>query len=381
MTATEWNCSQWRCLTPASAMNRTPGWKAKLIHVSGFLDYLNPAIQDLVGPADIIVFQRNLVSEQAFDAMQYWQGMGKPIVIDLDDAYQMLPWSNPAHNFWIENPENRNPPPLVMLEEGLRRADALTAPNRNLLRDWSHVVTGYYLQNYAETAWWTNLPSREELKAKRGLNGRIVIGWGGSVSHYDSFWGSGIREAATAIVRRHPEVLFAICGNDPRIVEQLPVGRDQKVQIDEVPPEEWPKNVATFDIGIAPLFGPYDQRRSWIKGLEYLLGGVPWVGTTGDVYKDLETVGTMIQNGPDNWEGALDAKINNLQAEQAQTASRIALAREWCIDRQLGNYARIYTEIRNHFTAGRGRLPGIVRVVCSPGAPVPAPIGADAAGA
>ena len=112
--------------------------------MSGFQSFLDPAIQDLVGPCDLIVFQRNLVTAEMFSAMEYWQGMGKPVVVDLDDSYPTLPWCNPAHAFWIENKTEKPVNPVIMLEEGLRRSNGLVAPNKNLLSDWAHVTRGYY---------------------------------------------------------------------------------------------------------------------------------------------------------------------------------------------------------------------------------------------
>lgn len=340
------------------------GHKAKLIHVSGFLDILNPAIQDFIGPADLIIVQRNLVHQSVFDAFEYWQGLGKAIAVDLDDAYQMLPWSNPAHHFWVDNPEHMDPPPLYMLEEGLRRAGHLIAPNRVLLQDWSHVARGYYIPNFARAEWWTNLPSRAEAKqAHWNLGGeRIVIGWGGSVSHYDAWWGTGIREAARVLCHKYPDLVWVICGNDPRIYEQLPVPLSQKIMQPGVPPDQWPGLVKAFDIGVAPLFGPYDQRRSWIKGLEYLLAGVPWVGTAGEPYRDLANLGTLIANSPAGWEFALDQKIKGLRVEQEQADDKVKNARQWFTLNQISNLVSVYQSICNDADRQKGRLTGVVRV-------------------
>jgi hypothetical protein len=342
-------------------MNRhnDEGWFAKLIHVSGFYNYLDPTVQDWVMPADIVVLQRNIIHQQALDAMAYFQGMGKPVVVDLDDAYQSLPWSNPAHRFWHETDDGAA---LKVLEEGLRQSNGLVAPNPLLLQDWAHVTNGYLLPNFAEGDWWTGLPSGEELKAERGLGDRVVVGWGGSVSHYDSWWGSGIREAAERVARRHPEVLWYVCGNDPRIAAQLPVPGDQKAMQLGVPPEAWPRTVKMFDIGVAPLFGPYDQRRSWIKGLEYLLAGVPWVGTQGVPYQDLASLGTLIPNGADAWEAALEDKLADLGAEQEQAAARVELARGWLVDNQLHTFRAVYGQAIQDYEEYHRPLPGVHHV-------------------
>lgn len=339
------------------------------MHVSGFSDFLSPQVQDMIIPADVITFQRNLLHPVLFDAIKYFQGLGKPVVVDLDDAYQMLPWSNPARNFW-HNSEFGTPEgtkeiggAFKMLEEGLRLSNGLISPNRLLLKDFEYVAGNtYYLQNYAEPEWWSNLPERETIKSQKGLAGRIVIGWGGSVSHYDSFWGSGIREAAERIARRHPEVVFMICGNDHRIFEQLPVSRTQKFLQPGVQPQDWPKVVAGFDIGVAPLAQPYDQRRSWIKGIEYLLGGVPWIGTTGEPYRDIAHLGTLVPNGVDAWEDALEAKVTNLKRWQDQSTMLVGLARQlFIVDNQLDSFAEVFGKIKADFQANNP-LPGIMRV-------------------
>ncbi len=315
-----------------------------------------------MGPSDLIILQRNLVHQSVFDAMEYWQGMGKPVAVDLYDAYQMLPWANPAHRFWVDNPEHMEPPPLYMLEEGLRRAGHLIAPNRNLLQDWSHVAKGYYVPNFARSEWWTQLPTRDEAKRKNWAlePDKITIGWGGSVSHYDAWWGTGIREAARALCHKYPNLVWVICGNDPRIFEQLPVPLSQKIMQEGVPPDQWPRMVKGFDLGVAPLFGPYDQRRSWIKGLEYLLAGVPWVGTAGEPYRDLAGLGTLIANSPQAWEYHLDQKLRNLRDEQASAQGKIQVAQQWFSINQVQNLVSIYQGIRDN--QNKGRLPGLVYV-------------------
>lgn len=383
----EWNCSEFRCLSPSDAINRAastnarPNWSAKLIHISGFMNFLDPAIQDIVHQADIIVLQRNVVVKSVIDVMQYWQGLGKPVVIDLDDAYQMLPVCNPAYPFWKENSSNLETEPLTILEQGLAASNGLTAPNNLLLGDWKHVAKGYYIQNYARAEWWTGLPSRHDLKLSRGLQDRIVIGWGGSVSHYDSWWGSGLREAATNISRRYPQVVWMMCGNDIRLYNHLPVPVSSKFLQPGVLPSDWPRVVSTFDIGVAPLFGPYDQRRSWIKGMEYMLAGVPWVATTGEPYSELKHFGTLINNSPDAWEYHISRIIDNLPSEHETAISRVPMAQRLLfMDNNLDVYERQYKAVINDFKLARATLPGVYKVKPEPQSepqPEPQPEGTD----
>jgi len=149
-----------------------------------------------------------------------------------------------------------------------------------------------------------------------------------------------------------------ICGNDNRIYEQLPVPAENKLFQPGVMPQNWPKIVQTFDIGVAPLFGPYDQRRSWIKGLEYLLAGVPWIATGGEPYTDIKQLGVLVPVGnTEAWTTALTAKIEHIANEQADAQAKLTIARQWLMDNQLDHYERVYGEIIAKFRATGARLP------------------------
>jgi hypothetical protein len=313
--------------------------------------------------------------------MNYWIGLrNKPIAVDLDDAYSILPWSNPAHKFWIEREdewegEQVEGAALKYLEKGLRQCRALIAPNDFLLADWSHAAMGYRLQNYAEPEWWddkdeNSFQQRKRLQGKRGLEDKIVIGWGGSVSHYDSWHGSGLYEAAKRISERHPEVVWMICGNDRRIYSHLDVPHDQKIVQYGVPPQEWPQIVRTFDIGLAPLFGPYDQRRSWIKGIEFSLAGIPWVGTGGLVYRDVADTGILVDNGAEAWEDALEHIITGLGELQAkQMTRRGEYEKRFIVDHNIHVYGQTFRSIIENYgkTNSMFILPGVIRVNGSTG--------------
>lgn len=305
-------------------------------------------------PAQIVIVQRNLVNQRVWDFCDYWRGMGKTVIADLDDAYNMMPTSNPAYRFWVQNRGKLPQDPVEALAEGLHHVDGLTSPSRVILDDWKDIVPGYWLPNWAEGSWYKELPER-----KRG-EGQLVIGWGGSVSHYDSWWGSGIREALAAICAEFPQVTVKICGNDPRIYDQLPVPEGQKARQRGVQPQDWPGIVNTFDIGIAPLSGDYDQRRSWIKALEYLLVGIPWCATSGAPYAEFGDFGMLVDEGPENWYDALKDIIQDypdrLEAARRNREIGFSQTMEANIDNYANTCAKVSRARRN------ARLPGIAYV-------------------
>jgi len=370
-----YNCSQWRQLTPADSINRNGnGCSAKLIHFSGFITSVpspnwtfNVAVTEWIKKSNLIIFQRNVIDENCLDAIRYWQGLGKPCCIDLDDSYTMLPISNPAYDFW----HGEHKEALHTLVEGIRISDGLIAPNRNLLNDFNTLTgcRGYYIQNYAEKEWWTELSDKADIRKEKGIpEDRLIIGWGGSISHYDSFHGSSIFDALELLCARYPQVTIMICGNDTRLYEQLKIPQSQKLHHPGVNPDQWPRAVKCFDIGIAPLFWDYDQRRSWIKGMEYLLAGVPWVGTNGGIngtYSDLRDLGKLIYNTKLNWFNALEDMVLRIDEYRKISESRIEMAREKFLadnntDIMVGTYRQI---IKDWQESKRSvLLPGVARI-------------------
>lgn len=273
-------------------------------------------MQDLVAPASVIVVQRNLIFTEVWEAISYWRMMRKVVVADLDDDYPHLPASNPAHEFWIKNANNLPEAPIALLTKGLAKCDALTSPNKVILSDWKDTVAGVWVPNYARGEWYLNLH-------KRPKDDRIIIGWGGSVSHSDSWFFSGAKEAVETICRENPKVCLMLCGNDPRLAGMFDIPKEQKFIQQGVPPKDWPKVVSQFDIGVAPLDlkdgeASYDQRRSWIKCLEYLLCGVPWVASKSHPYEDFEQWGKCVENTSEAWTTALRDTVANLDVLKRQ---------------------------------------------------------------
>ena len=130
-----------------------------------------------------------------------------------------------------------------------------------------------------------------------------------------------------------------------------------------VQPALWPRTVSMFDIGVAPLFGIYDQRRSWIKGIEYALGGVPWIGTEGEPYRDLLDwpVGVQGPETPDFWEEALEDMLASLKDRQEQAVGLQGEARlRYLVDNQLDTFATVFRQVLQDFEDTTQGLPNVV---------------------
>ena len=401
-SANEWNCSQWRALSPSDCINaehaagRTT-MTAKLFYMPTALNWRHPEVTRQVGTGDVLIFQRNIILPDVWEAMDYWRALGKAVIIDLDDHYPGLPPSNPAFPYWIVNKVGLNPEPIAALTEGMRHADALTSPSKVILRDWEHIIPGYWLPNWTRRAWFEGLdqkpmgapdlnllydetekPPQLKSQVRPDTDGILVIGWGGSISHVDSWLFSGIVEALDRVFDKHKNVRLKFCGYEQRLDFVLNRWGDKVIRQSGVKPEHWPLVLSTFDIGVAPLetlpldppwregapLASYDERRSWLKAVEYTTAGVPWIASKSLTYSDLAHMGRIADNTPDAWFVALDDMIQNLAAHkkiawERRTWAMKKLTLEGNIGKYQGIIERIIADSQTHKGA---KLPGIIYV-------------------
>src|SRR3990167_5926594 len=398
----EWNCSEWRCHIPANVINaaheagQSPH-KARLFYMPSAVDWNNPEVQKQLGLADVLVFQRNIIVPEVWQAMDYWRALGRLVVIDLDDHYPHLPPSNPAFQYWIRNASDMDKDPIEALTEGMRHADALTSPSKVILQDWAHIIPGYWLPNWTGGGWYKDLvqkpvgaldkafnyePENEQpvLQGNDRLDsaGQIILGWGGSISHVDSWLYSGIHDALDRIFEKWPNARLKFCGHEERLNTYFERYGDRVIRQLGVIPAHWPFVIASFDIGLAPLdtrpldppwregapIASYDERRSWLKAVEYLCTGVPWIASRSATYNDLKHMGTVVDNTSDAWFNALDRKISHLAEEKQVAWNR----RKWAMKKltmegNLSAYADIFGRMMAERATKYGaRLPGITYV-------------------
>lgn len=302
----EWNSSNWRCVLPARAINRTGTHSANMVSIIDF-EKNTPEANFFCTKSDVIVVERNYFGD-AIKMILYWKARGKVIIGNFDDAYQLMHPSNKSYPFWYDGVVNlkssdgkefesiMKPPPLVQFKWALRIMHGITMPSRILANDWAHLADTYYVPNYCDVPFY--------LKAGAPEHEGIIIGWGGSLSHLQSFTDSGLPSALRRVCKARDNVRVQICG-DRRVFDKVDLPEDKKIFQDYVPYDKWANVVANFDIGLAPLHGVYDNRRSWIKPLEYMLLNIPWVASDFDAYEELKPYGKIIKNTSDEWETAI----------------------------------------------------------------------------
>lgn len=317
--------------------------------------------------SDLVVVERVLV-EEALDRARYWRGMKKPLVTDGDDSYHRLESysasGNLASAFWHDGEVEISHPtgvkykkkldrhPREQFIEGCKIITGLTTPSKFLCKDWSVYAPTWFVPNYIDSARYIKYAS--EIKPDPNW---ITIGYGGSLSHLNSFKKSGVLRALERVFQKRKNVRFLLAG-DERLYKMLPIASGQKVFQPYTMWMDWPKVVARFDISIAPLFGEYDWSRSAIKCEEAGLMRKPILYTGCPTYQDFMDVGygEWVNDGPytpeameqraQEWEVKLLDMIDNLADYNKKADAAFEwVYQNWDVDLNIHKIVATYEEI------------------------------------
>lgn len=370
----EWNCSEWRCAVPMRAINdmlSTSGseppldvdaqFSSAMIDVHGFTEGTEESVEK-VKEADLIVIQR-LGLANVIPRMMEAQANGKVVVIDLDDAYHFMPPTVRAYKFWheglitVQGPDGKPQQgkmavsPIEQLEWGIKLAHGMTTPSPTIAKDWEKFNDNtWVVPNYIASQHY--LP----YKKRRQIPEQITIGWGGSHSHFDSWKKTNIVEALRRICANNTRVRIYICGGNKEILGLFKSDdfQGRVVEYKWVPHNEWPRMLSKFDIGLVPLSGRYDARRSWIKTLEYTLMGIPWVGTKAPPTEELGDYGYRVTNSVGGWEKGIQGIIDDLEGARARVDAGFEVAQRADVTNHTSQLLDIYMDI---YKTIKGRLP------------------------
>lgn len=340
----EWNCSEHRCMVPSRAINRLPGHFADVVFIGDLVSELPSALIKAEN-ADIIIYQRNVLYRALIDA-EKWRCKGKTVLVDLDDGYHVMPASIASYDFWINGnvhvegkKKQMQISPLIQLEHACKWMDGVTTPSKMIQLDWQNKYASrtYFVNNYLEE------DNYRKARVPRPIHkDYLTIGWGGSHTHVESFMESGVVAALRRVLEKKDVKLIIAGGNLP-LVHKMQLPESKVIKSIWVPYKEWPRTMATFDIGIAPLAGQYDRRRSWLKAAEYSITGIPWIATDADPYQALGNFGTLVRNKTAAWEEALINVIDNYQEYICKAEANVESALDMIsIDRNVGVIVDIY---------------------------------------
>ena len=310
-----------------------------------------------LGPvdADVVVLQRPLMWWMA-DAVELLQRQGVAVVVEVDDDFEAL---HPAHVNAGDIDPARNP---AHNHQHLRRAC--------LAADLVTVTTPALAERYAAARRVVVVPNgipAAYLQVPAHAPGTpLQVGWSGDPGVHPGdleVTGGGVGRAVAEAGAR-----FAIVGpgEGARVALGLPGEADATGWVAF---EDYAAHLARHDVGVVPLADtPFNEAKSWLKGLEMAALGVPFVASPAAEYRRLASLGAgVLAASPASWRAEVAALVARPDLRAERVAQARAVAAEHTIEGQAWRWAEAWQEAA--LGASRQRHPARA-VTLAPAPPV-----------
>lgn len=210
---------------------------------------------------------------QLLGASEYFN---KPIIVDVDDNYFAIDGLSPnAFNFAPDSAAVGN------IRFMLQNVTAMTVSTPPLVDVYKEMCPDISVcPNYMDaTDWNVPIPKRED--------GRIVIGWQGSITHESDFL--TIEKVYKKLWQKYKKkIIFFFGGFMPVDVDEWLPEEAYQIDYGTSNMEEFPAKLASwgFDIGLAPILkSDFNNCKSQIKWMEYAMLKIPTVATNFGPYR------------------------------------------------------------------------------------------------
>lgn len=303
----------WRCTFPAVAINAIGRHQADVVAVSDFLRRKRD-VQTKCDAADLIIIYRNLFGE-TLKAIEYWKSRGKIVIGDIDYAYQLLDPTHPEYNFWfaphgeLASQSKNGSAPITEMKWAVQLVDFLTVASRRLVDDWQTFTKAIFLPDFIHYERYATI--------SRKSRSDLVIGWKGTIFEFNSLQQSGALDAIREVIRLRPEVKLLLCSDCEDVKHQAQIPLDNLV-FHPFDLYTWPEVLGQVAIGVAPLVGEVEQRKSSSDLLEYLMMKIPWIASAGSAFHDLSRYGWLVKNQKIAWLRVMMDMIDHYHAYSSE---------------------------------------------------------------
>jgi hypothetical protein len=317
----EVNTSQYRILIPAKFLEKL-GHKILIGSMPGTHRELGDSMievdqLDYSNIPEVVLFERNILPERV-DKLRL--AGAKKIVVTFDDHYGEMPAYNVSKPWWERNYKG--------WLKALGMVDLVIVPSLALVDAYrSYCKEIAYVPNFLDDDIWKETSTLENK----------IIGWGGSDAHVESWSQKLLVKALLTFFEKHPDWTLRLYGSAPRktLPDSLLQDSRQWVKF-----SEWPKEVAQFTIGIAPLNGIYDRYRSNLKPLEFACAGVPWIGSNYYPYTK-----TLVRGGLLAYQSEWGNMLECFATDEGMRNTYAAEGRKWAEGMMMSQNTKVYERL------------------------------------
>jgi hypothetical protein len=263
---------------------------------------VNRWFRENVGKFDILWVDRATSNEEAhaFAGFKH-HSKGCRMIVDFDDAFDIVPWWNMARSQYQ--------PGMEAYDAGfnhLRLAEMATVSTEALRKRFSsftHAIE--HMPNRLDAEDWTKWPTSPE----RVDDPTVRILYGGAAGHLEDL--NQTREGLEALLRKPPCPLRLVyLGPMPFWLFDLQQEHPERVvNLPWVPFRDYAAAISWggFDLALAPLVeDPFNEAKSLIKWSESAVQGIPIIASDIGPYRDIpDGAAIKIDNTPIQWAEAL----------------------------------------------------------------------------
>jgi len=263
-----------------------------------------------------LLFVHRFSDEQAQRLVREAKEHGAAVVWDNDDDIGSVPKGTIAHRTFGGLEWERR---LAGMRRIFQAVDLVTAPSAPLARRFAELGAPrtQVIENQVPTQ-FLQLDSRPR--------SGVTIGWVAGLEHAMDAERLPIRATLQRLLDERPDVHVFTIGL------RLGLASERYRALDIVPLFELTRELASFDIGIAPIADlDFNRARSNIKLKEYAAGGVPWLASPIGPYEGMgeKQGGRLVPD--DRWHEELTRLIDKPR-DRSKLAKR---ARKWVADQTL----------------------------------------------
>lgn len=286
-------CGYYRCLLPMTAL--PPGTAAfgPPAWVGGRGFGIRTSEKESVFGFDTVVLKQVMERWAPFQIKQA-QKLGQRIIVDMDDAYDFLDDANIAKQ--TTDPETNKIANRNFMREVIMLADIVTVSTPFLLEYYSGLRDNVFMVR--------NAIGPAKFTKRKVLNRKPVIGWMGALQ-----WRSNdlhvFRDWLGDFLIEH-DLMFHHAGdvnNSGGFAKEAGIPLDRLVTSPMIPINKYQEMIQHFDIGVVPLSNiPFNEAKSYLKGLEYAASNVPFVASDLPEYRLLSEQGVgRVAATPEHW--------------------------------------------------------------------------------
>ena len=323
--------SAWyRCINPGAQMSLN-GFEVVIAQAAA-ISSEGLILVDGVGvhhdDCDVVVMQR-IMNDFGVKLVECARKAGQKVVNDVDDWYWGL---HPANQAYLTTDPRTNPKINSRHYRACVEASDLVTVSTPFLAEkiaeWG--CEGALVRNAIDLYRWEG-PSDF-------CDDPVTVGWVGSTSHRSGDLET-LKGVIGPLVERH-DLHWHEAGHIkgfPHAFQLAGVKTPWRKIVPIVPIYEYPNLFEDIDIGLVPLSKhPFNEGKSWLKGLEYAAAGVPFVAQASREYRTLRDefgIGTVAKR-PNQWvrelERLLDPGERKIEAERNWNAlQRLDIRLRW----------------------------------------------------